>query len=159
MDKQLSVILDSHSAAIAFEVAMNEAGPKLPVKELLQVIDATPEQFKEMLTDRLFQSQVRAYKKEFEENGVSFMAKAKIAAEDSLKELYRMAHDKDEPAATRRQCIKDLVEYAGWGVQSMNAQKGLVTGGERFSIQFILNGQVAAPGDNAVLIEGVVDDT
>ena len=158
MGNEIGTILDGRYAAVAFEVAMNQVGPRLPIDELLPIIDTTIEELTAMMGSKLFQSQVMAYKKEFEENGVSFMAKAKIAAEDCLKELYTMAHDADEPASVRRQCIKDLVEYAGWGVQAVNNRVGSGTAPERFSIQFIMNGQPVSPGAGiGVTIEGEVE--
>ena len=126
-DARLTTAKASAKELLAFEVARNAVGMKLPVEELLPALGVTQEEFLVAAGDPTFCTAVRAYKKEMEDNGVSFRLRAAIIAEDGLKELYDLINDKDEPAATRLKALEKAVEWgdlapttAGQGVQGLN---------------------------------------
>jgi len=103
--------LASDREVFAFEVARNAVGANLPIEDLLAQLGVTQEYFLSVVADEAFRRTVKAYRKEMEENGVSFQLRAAIIAEDGLKELYDLINDKDEPAAVRMRALEKAVDW------------------------------------------------
>jgi hypothetical protein len=103
--------LDEQS--LALDIARNQVGMKLPIKELLERLHVPEEQFRQLSQSELFKKQVKAFVKELEENGVSFQLKAKIQAEEMLKKNWAIVHDPDTPATVAVKAIENTVRWAG----------------------------------------------
>lgn len=120
----LSRELDLQS--VALEVARNEVGMKLPMKELLPTLGLSEQQFLAISKDRLFVRQVRAFKKELEDTGMSFQMKARIQAEELLKKQWAVIHDPMTPPQVAVKAIENTVRWAGLDAKTVDAsaQKG-----------------------------------
>ena len=117
---------------LAFEVARNQVGMRLPVEDLLKQLDVPADTFLQYTKNPTFVSRVKAFKKEMEDNGVSFELKAKIQAEEMLKQVWDMVHDDDIPPAVRMRGIENTVR---WGkLEPAKDQQSQV--GTGFSITF-----------------------
>lgn len=112
---------------IAFAIARNQVGAKLPVQEVLQDLGMTPDEFLKLADNALFKQKVKSFAKELSENGASFQMKARIQAEEMLKLNWRLAHDPDTPAATAAKIVENTVRWAGLEpkpTQTAGAQAG-----------------------------------
>jgi len=106
------LIEDRDHTRLAFEVAKNHVGAKLPVRELLMRLQVPQRVFLECSASELFRRAVKGFVRELEESGESFRMRARIAAEDSIPVLYRIAHNDDEPGSSRIKAVEDLVRWA-----------------------------------------------
>jgi len=70
---------------VAFAVARNQCGAKIPIDDLLTELGLTPTEFLEFADDPIFKRSVQLFAKEMTENGVSFQMKARLQAEELLK--------------------------------------------------------------------------
>ena len=108
--------------SLALEVARNQVGMRLPVAELLTQLGVDEETFLQLAQNPLFKKQVNAYKKELEDNGVSFQLKAKIQAEEMLKRGWQLVHDSDTPPAVAVKQIENTVRWAGLDNKTQDVQ-------------------------------------
>lgn len=100
--------------SIAFDVARNQLGPRLPVEELLPTLGITEADFEDLCNDSLFKRKVKEYAKELTENGTSFALKAQLQAEDLLKTQYKIARDPNTPPSVAVAAIGSVVRWAGF---------------------------------------------
>ena len=108
--------------SLALEVARNQVGMRLPVAELLAQLGVDEATFLQLAQNPLFKKQVNAYKKELEDNGVSFQLKAKIQAEEMLKRGWQLVHDSDTPPAVAVKQIENTVRWAGLDNKTQDVQ-------------------------------------
>lgn len=108
---------------LAFEVARNKVGADIPTTDLLKQLHVDPDYFLELMKSEAFRRTVKAYKKEFEDNGISFQLRAGIIAEDGLASLYAIIHDTDEPGATRLKALEKAVEWANLAPKQVDPQQ------------------------------------
>jgi hypothetical protein len=142
------------TSALALEIARNAVGMKLPVSELIQQLNIDQATFLQLSKDEMFTKQVRSFKKELEENGVSFQLKARIQAEEMLKRNWSLVHDRETPAAVVVKAIENTVRWAGLEQKTgaaMVAQPGA-------GFQIIFNIPAAGAGSQATLA-GSADNT
>ena len=99
---------------VAFDVARNHCGPKLPPDELILDLGLTEQEFEELCDDDLFKRKVKEYTKELTANGTSFALKAQLQAEELLKTQFRIAKDKDTPPSVAIAAIQSVVRWAGY---------------------------------------------
>lgn len=99
---------------IAFEVARNHLGPRLPPHELIMCLGLTEHEFETLCEDSLFKRRVKEFTKELQDNGTSFALKAQLQAEDLLKTQYRIAKDPDTPPSVAVAAIAATVRWAGF---------------------------------------------
>lgn len=99
---------------VAFDVARNQLGPRLPLEELIPSLGISELDFEELCDDSLFKRKVKEYSKELTENGTSFALKAQLQAEDLLKTQYRIARDPDTPPSVAISAIQNTVRWAGF---------------------------------------------
>lgn len=104
---------DQDSDMLALELARNEVGMKLPVRELLQDLHVAEEFFIKCARDALFRKKIKEYKRDLEEKGVDFQLKNRIQTDDAIKMNYRMIHDPETPHAVKVKCIENTVRWAG----------------------------------------------
>lgn len=114
--------------SLALEVARNQVGMRLPVEELLAQLGVNEETFLQLARNPLFKKQVNVYKKELEDNGVSFQLKAKIQAEEMLKRGWQIVHDSDTPPAVAVKQIENTVRWAGLDNKSTQDMQSLGSG-------------------------------
>lgn len=103
---------------LALDIARNQVGMKLPIKDLLAKLHVSEEQFRQLAASPLFKKQVKSFVKELEENGVSFRLKAQIQAEEMLKKNWAIVHDPDTPATVAVKAIENTVRWAGLEAKS-----------------------------------------
>lgn len=129
---------------LAFEVARNEVGMKLPMKELLANLGVPEATFLQHSQDRMFVRSVKSYKKELEDKGVSFQMKARIQAEEMLKKQWLIVHDPLTPPQVAVKAIENTVRWAG-----LDASKTVeASNGPGFSITINLPN---APSEKTVI--------
>ena len=133
--------------SLALEVARNQVGMRLPVAELLTQLGVDEETFLQLAQNPLFKKQVNAYKKELEDNGVSFQLKAKIQAEEMLKRGWQLVHDSDTPPAVAVKQIENTVRWAGLDNKTQDVQSV----GSGFSI--VINIPNASSSQEKTVIE------
>ncbi|NBR09721.1 MAG: hypothetical protein EBT98_08775, partial [Opitutaceae bacterium] len=98
---------------IAFDVARNQVGPRLPVEQLIYDLGLTPFEFESLCEDQLFRRRVREFAKELTENGSSFVLKAQVQAEELLRTQFRIAKSPDTPPSVAIAAIANTVRWAG----------------------------------------------
>lgn len=133
--------------SLALEVARNQVGMRLPVAELLAQLGVDEETFLQLAQNPLFKKQVNVYKKELEDNGVSFQLKAKIQAEEMLKRGWQIVHDSDTPPAVAVKQIENTVRWAGLDNKST---QDVQSAGSGFSITINIP-NTNSPSEKAVI--------
>lgn len=142
--------------SLALDIARNEVGMKLPIEELLQQLGVDPDTFLYIAKDPVFKRQTAQFKKELEENGVSFQLKARIQAEELLKTNWRLVHNPDTPAAVAVKAIENTVRWAG--LEPKNNPTPTNAPGTGFSIVFNIPGPLN-PADSSQNSGNVIDVT
>ena len=99
-------------------------------------------QLKALLADKSFMAQVSAAKEGMAKDGVSFVTKARIIADDFLEVIYKMVNDPVTPANVRGRLIEDVVRWAGHEPRPGDAGGGARSG---FSISINLGANTPAP--------------
>lgn len=80
---------------------------------LCQRYDLTPSQLQSLLLTPAFQKDVDRHRQDILDNGLSFRLKAKIMAEEYLKEIDNLVHDPEASPAVRLDAIKSIVKWSG----------------------------------------------
>jgi len=122
---------------VAFAVARNQCGAKIPIDDLLTELGLTPTEFLEFADDPIFKRSVQLFAKEMTENGVSFQMKARLQAEELLKKQWKVIHDPDTPPAVVEKMISNTVRWAG--LEQRPAQSDENAGGSAQKIQISIN--------------------
>lgn len=107
-----SYLGDSNRTA---QIAMELAIKMLPVSEILTRFNLSANQLKLMLKDAAFKSMVLQFRTDWEaaENvRERVRLKSGVALEDSIPQLYTIAHDADTTPAARIDAIKQLAALA-----------------------------------------------
>lgn len=116
---------------VAFALARNEVGARLPLQELLSQEGIDERELQRYLGDAVFQKRVKQLSTELRANGVSFQLKARLQAEELLKKQWMIVHDPDTPPAVAVRAIENTVRWAGLDVAQ---QGGALEGKAGFSI-------------------------
>lgn len=111
MNDLISRELDIQSLALA--IARNNVGEQVPVSQVLAREHYTQAQYDQLLTDKVFTNLIESYELELIEKGFSFMAKNKVAAEDGIRDMYRLLKDPDTPAAVKVKIHENFVANSG----------------------------------------------
>ena len=107
-----------------------------PEDAILNAYDMTVHHFRAILADPGFQTALSTFKKDLQQDGMSFKLKAQLQAEAMLEENWVLAHDRETvPAETRRKAIADTVRWAGF--DNSGGQSG--PGGGGFTINIDLS--------------------
>lgn len=101
---------------------------------IFRAYDYTPEQAAELCESQAFVTLLERVTKEIQSSGLTFKAKAKAIAEDSLPYAYEMLSDPNCSAAVRLGTIQWVAKMAGHDVPPKDDAK--VGGGFTLSIQF-----------------------
>lgn len=125
MNDLISRELDIQSLALA--IARNNVGEQVPVSQVLAREHYTQAQYDQLLTDKVFTNLIESYELELIEKGFSFMAKNKVAAEDGIRDMYRLLKDPDTPAAVKVKIHENFVANSGLVPK---VQAGTALGGE-----------------------------
>ena len=94
---------------LAFELAMDGDLPYILEKHSL-----TTEQLTSFLLTPAFAKEVADHRARIIAEGVSFRMKAKLQAEEYLKDIDELIHDPDASPAVRLDAIKSVVQWAGY---------------------------------------------
>lgn len=113
---------------LPLDVALNIYSPD----EIASRYGLELEQFNDFLCTPAFHMQVAQFKKELEETGEGFRAKARVQAEILMETSFVMAQNADTPASVRADLIKSTVEWAGLKPSG----KGVADMGGGFTITF-----------------------
>lgn len=138
---------------IAFEVARNQVGARLPPHELLPSLNLDEDEFSALCGDALFKRKVKEFAKELTENGTSFALKAQVQAEDLLMTQYRIAKHPDTPPSVAIAAIAATVRWAGLEKKAGESSDAGI-GGPKISISINL-GQGR---ESVALLKGVTID-
>jgi len=101
----------------------------------------------------LFIDTLKRCRREIEENGTSFRAKARVMAEDLLTHSYLMATDAEAPPAVRADLIKWTAKMGNLE-PAVRKDEGGQAGGFQFQIVFSGAGAPQVVGSSTTLIEG-----
>lgn len=82
------------------------------VDEILHRHAVTDEAYRALCDNTHFRRELAVARKDFQENGITFKAKAKIQAESYLPVVDEIINDPTTTAATRMDAIKSIVEWA-----------------------------------------------
>lgn len=145
------ILEDQHLRQLALAVARNRVGPNDPIDECIARECVSPQEFEKILDDPIFKRYVNAYVKDLTDNGFSFMAKARVLAEDLLPHFYHLAKDVDTPAPARVKIMENMVEWGNLAPKQTPEQQ--VAAGTGFHITFNIPTLPAALQQAAVTID------
>lgn len=111
------------------ELAMKTA----PVQDVCAAYGVDKAMFVAMLEHPMFQKAYQEAEEMLAKEGMSFKLKSKMIAEDALKKVHTLIHDKDTPASVQADMIKSSVRWAGY------EQKGGESGGASNNMQININ--------------------
>jgi cytochrome P450 len=94
---------------LPIELALRSA----PVKTVCEAYGLSREAWDELRHDPRFVAEVRAAHDMLRKEGMTFRAKAKLQAEELLKSMWTMIHDRDAPHAVRADLMKFVVKASG----------------------------------------------
>jgi hypothetical protein len=109
---------------IALEIAKNDLGMQLPIRDLLNKLGLSAQALRALLANDNFKKMVRAYRSELEKDHEGVRLKSAIALEDSIPHLHKIIHDPDTPPNVVVQGCKQLAEMAGLNRSSNDAPTG-----------------------------------
>lgn len=115
---------------------------------VIQSYGYSPEQAREVLASPAFAALVAAARRDVDENGVGFVAKARMQAEALLQDSFDMATDPLVSASVRADLIKWTAAVAGWGPKK-DEKPGAGQGGFHVNITFA----APRPAESGILIE------
>jgi len=137
--------------------------PRLPLDVALDIEDPevlctryglSYEQFNDIRCTPSFHLQVAQFKKELQETGEGFRAKARVQAEILMETSFLMAQNKETPASVRADLIKSTVEWAG--LKPSGKIQGDTGGGFTLTFNFPLPS--GAPAPNVPVKTGITID-
>lgn len=107
---------------IAYALARNECGEKLPLGDALLAIGVDPAQpgVRQVLTSVNFKTKYAEFVKELKDSGESFKLKARVMAEELLKQKWELVHDVLTPPSVKSAAINDVVEWADLNPKKKN---------------------------------------
>lgn len=108
----------------------------------------------ELLQMPLFVDTLKRMRREIEENGTSFRAKARVMAEDLLSHSYLMATDVEVPAPVRADLIKWTAKMGNLEPAVKKDEGSGAGSGFQFQIVFSGPGAPQVVGSSTTLIEG-----
>lgn len=108
--------------AIAYALAKNACGPKLPLTQVADTLKILPETLKMLIGSTGFRAKYNTFVTEITESGESFKLKARVQAEELLSTQWEIIHDRDAPHSVRMKGIENVVEWAGLG-EKKNTEK------------------------------------
>lgn len=111
------------------ELAMKTA----PVRDVCAAYGVDKEMFEAMLEHPMFQKAYEDAVDMLAKEGMSFKLKSKMIAEDALKKVHTLIHDKDTPNSVVADMIKSTVRWAGY------EQKGGEAGSASNNMQININ--------------------
>jgi hypothetical protein len=132
--------------ALALAIARNNVGVKDPIATVLAKEFVSLLQYQMYQNDPLFVQAVATFEQELTEKGFSFITKNKVAAEDGIKDMYRLLKDDDTPAAVKVKIYENFVTNAQLVPKNMPVTEQTGTG---FSINIVLPGQPPAAITNS----------
>ena len=94
---------------LVFEMAMNTG----PIDELFEEYGLNVDDYERLKGDPIFINALRVAKEQLQEEGMSFKIKAKLQAEELLKESWSMIKDQRTPHNVRADLIKATMRWAG----------------------------------------------
>lgn len=97
---------------LPIELALNTASPD----EIRQEYGFTPAEWAALRSNRVFLTELAGACELVRQEGMSFKLKAKLIAEENLKQLWKMVHDttNETPAAVRAKLIELCARWAGF---------------------------------------------
>jgi len=137
---------------IAFDVARNQVGPRLPVEQLIYDLGLTPFEFESLCEDQLFRRRVREFAKELTENGSSFVLKAQVQAEELLRTQFRIAKSPDTPPSVAITAIANTVRWAGLDKRPGDAPNDTGSAGPKISINIDLGANPGLPSPTVKIV-------
>lgn len=95
---------------LAFEVAMQTA----PIDQIFEGYGLTITDYQRLMASPDFLTAVATAKQQLKDEGMSFKIKAKLQAEELMKQSWKMIHDPLTPHSVRADLIKSTVRWAGY---------------------------------------------
>lgn len=95
---------------LPIELALKTAEPA----ELRVEYGYTPEEWEALRTNQVFLKELAGACELVRQEGMSFKLKAKLIAEENLKEVFRMTRDQNCPHAVRGKLIELTARWAGY---------------------------------------------
>ena len=118
---------------LAFDVALLREDGGETEAEVFERHGITASMLAGLDRNPLFVKAVELYRKEIVEKNLTFRLKARVQADELLRQSYLMIHDEEVPASVRADLIKSTVKWAGLDGVS-DADKAVPTGGVSINI-------------------------
>lgn len=128
---------------LPLEIAMGE----IPVREIFEAYSLTKADFIRLGRDEGFLAQVEAYKEQLRQPGQSFALKARLQAEELLKESWKLIHSPADqvPPTVKADLIKSTMKWAGLDASANRAAQGGDGAGPALSINIQFSGKRPDP--------------
>lgn len=143
----LPAVYKRHDERMALELVL--LPPDADPWQVISSYGYTPEQARAVLASPAFIALIVAARRDVDENGVGFVAKARLQSEALLQDAFDMATDPLVSAAVRMDSIKWQAAVAGYGPKKDENKGGGTGGGFNISITF------AAPRAQPELVQGI----
>ena len=118
---------------LAFDIAFLREGGGETRDEVKERHGLTEQDLQRVEGQVLFEKAVDSYRREIVEKNLTFRLKARVQADELLRQSYVMIHDEEVPASVRADLIKSTVKWAGLDGVS-DAEKQAQTGGVSINI-------------------------
>lgn len=147
----MTKLVDNWVQRLAFEVALGYYAPE----DLCLEFELTPGRLELIRQHRDFQKAVQSYRREIDDEGISFRLRARRSAEASLDVLTEIAFSPTEDASDRLRAVELLNRLAGTDKTAAAAEQG-----PRLIIQtnLSLNGADSGRGVYTVEATGVAPE-
>jgi len=146
-------IADQDKAPFDLRLAWDLALQLDPAEDVFRRYGVEPDDAMALMALPLFQDTLRRFKREIEENGGRFRAKARIQAEELIDHSFLMATDPEAPPAVRADLIKWTAKMGGLEPPAKK-DEGSTGGGFNFQIVFSGAPPQAIGGTTINTIEG-----
>lgn len=106
---------------LPIEIALKTA----PMDDIREAYGYDRDEWMRLKDDPTFLADLATAVQMVKKEGMSFKLKAKLQAEELLKESWRMIHDSTAPATVRSDLIKATMRWAGYDVKEAAAGTGV----------------------------------
>jgi hypothetical protein len=117
---------------LAFDVALRLEGSGEDIKDILERHNLKTADLQTLKRDKIFLQQVKGYREDIREKGLTFRVKARTQAEELLKTSWLLIHDPGVSPSVKADLIKSTVKWGGLEVKADDASAP--SGGVRITI-------------------------
>jgi hypothetical protein len=135
------------NSRLAFDVALRLEGSGEDIKDILERHNLKTADLQTLKRDKIFLQQVKGYREDIREKGLTFRVKARTQAEELLKTSWLLIHDPGVSPSVKADLIKSTVKWGGLEVKADDTSAP--SGGVRITINL---------GDGTANAAKIIDD-